>query len=180
MTSTSNMATMAEQNQGGTVVSVGSIATTDQDLLLRAERVSTGVVVVMAWPGHPLGAMANVALPGGTAVVQDTTLTVEDALPSMLEKLTDLAKEQSLPALVSQPPELWLAGGAQLFAFGSGQSTLNIGVKNVQAVTQWAASHGVTIKAQSVGGNRGRHIAYRADKQQCWVTILGQQPELLS
>lgn len=155
------------------VVPLGHIAITTGNHSLHAERVSTGVVVVMAWADHQLGGMAHVALPGGTPLEQNEMLTVAQALPELLTTLTAEAETQQLAGATPDKLTLWLAGGAQLFAFGGGHSTLNVGVRNVETVHQWVTSQGLTLANEAIAGNRGRNVAYYPQEHQCWVTPLG-------
>jgi chemotaxis protein CheD len=75
----------------------------------------------------------------------------DTAVPLLVEKMIKAGALQA---------RLWLkiVGGAQMFSFGSRETTINIGVRNIQSVTEACEKIGIPISAQSVGGNMGRSV----------------------
>jgi chemotaxis protein CheD len=55
---------------------------------------------------------------------------------------------------------IWLkiAGGAQMFSFGSKDTSINIGKRNVEAIDAACLQMGLAISARLIGGNVGRSV----------------------
>lgn len=56
-----------------------------------------------------------------------------------------------------------IAGGAQVFKFGGGESKLDIGARNAVAVEQALLQLGIKPVAKDVGGNSGRTVTFHAE-----------------
>jgi chemotaxis protein CheD len=97
-----------------------------------------GVAHIML-PSCPDGGEYNLAKFGDTAV------------PLLIEKMIKAGALQA---------RLWLkiAGGAQMFSFGSKEPAINIGLRNIQSVTEACAKIGIPVSARNVGGNMGRSV----------------------
>ncbi len=153
--------------------------------VLRAERVSAGLVIVVHFngpdEGDGMGAMAHVQLPGGTGSQGNPdVLTVESALTTMEEALLAKAAEKEIPVASISEMQVFLAGGAQLFAFGGGNNSLNIGSRNVESAHRWLQTHHALVTAESVGENRARNVEYHVSMGHVWATQLGGEDTLLA
>jgi chemotaxis protein CheD len=75
----------------------------------------------------------------------------DTAVPFLIEKMIKAGAFQA---------RLWLkiVGGAQMFSFGSKEPAINIGMRNIQSVTEACARIGIAIRAQNIGGNMGRSV----------------------
>jgi chemotaxis protein CheD len=153
--------------------------------VFRAERVSAGLVIVVHFEGpdegDALGAMAHVQLPNGPDSQNASgVLTVESALETMEKELLAKAEEKEIPVASISEMQVFLAGGAQLFAFGGGNNALNIGSRNVDAAKRWLKTHHALVTAESVGENRARNVEYHVSMGYVWVTPLGGEDALLT
>ncbi|MCL1917931.1 MAG: chemotaxis protein CheD [Peptococcaceae bacterium] len=98
--------------------------------------------------------MAHIMLPSSRDILENNPLKYADTcLQAMLE---DIKKSGGVPSRLKAK----MAGGAQMFSFGGGTSTMHIGENNTQAVTKELKKYGIPIIAQDVGGNAGRTITF--------------------
>ena len=67
-----------------------------------------------------------------------------------------------------------IAGGAQMFAFTTGNDMLRIGDRNVEAVKNVLEKHGIEILAQDTGLNYGRTIEFYTETGVLLVKSVGK------
>ncbi len=151
--------------------------------VFRAERVSAGLVMVVhfngADEGDGMGAIAHVQLPQ-SSTENSGMLAVDTALQTMETELLALAQQKEIAVASISEMQVFLAGGAQLFAFGGGNNALNIGSRNVEAAHRWLQSHHALVTAEAVGENRARNVEYYVSMGQVWVTPLGGEDAVLA
>jgi chemotaxis protein CheD len=69
-----------------------------------------------------------------------------------------LIKEMKAAGAYQGRTWLKIAGGAQMFSFGSSEKAINIGLRNVEALEVACNALGLLINARQVGGNTGRSV----------------------
>ena len=67
-----------------------------------------------------------------------------------------------------------IAGGAQMFAFTTGNDTLRIGDRNVEAVKNILGNYGIMILAEDTGLNYGRTIEFYTETGMLVVKSVGK------
>jgi len=68
-----------------------------------------------------------------------------------------------------------IAGGAQMFAFGSNNNMMRIGDNNVAAVKKKLAELGIPIVASDTGSTYGRTITFNPDTCKLNIKIVGKE-----
>ncbi len=119
--------------------------------------------LVMADPRAGVAGLAHVMLPAARSATPDLPGKYADtAVPALLV---------ALRALGADPRRLVVkaAGGAQMFASGSGAKALAVGERNDEAVRLALATAGLRLRAAEVGGTRGRTL--RVDVATGVVTV---------
>lgn len=91
----------------------------------------------------------------------------DTGVPSLLEEVmaAGARKERLVVAL---------AGGAQVFSFGSGTTKLDIGARNSVAVNQLLAIHKLKVIAADTGGNLGRTVTFVVETGEIRVKTVTQ------
>lgn len=73
-----------------------------------------------------------------------------------------------------------IAGGAQMFAYGSGSNDLmRVGEKNVEAVKSILAGLGIHIIAEDTGLNYGRTIIFDSNNGNLIIKAVGKQEKVI-
>ncbi|WP_281887595.1 chemotaxis protein CheD [Paenibacillus sp. YYML68] len=100
--------------------------------------------------------MAHIMLPSSD-IAKEGSLNVakyaDTAIPEMIRRM------ESLGAVLRRL-EAKLAGGAQMFAFGSQSDTMRIGPRNVEASKEILARLSIPLLAEDTGANYGRTIEF--------------------
>lgn len=102
-----------------------------------------------------IGGMVHVLLPDSNIKANEATTKpgkfADTAIPELLKQLKKAgANTNNL--------QIKIAGGAQMFAIASLNSSLNIGTKNIEAVKAAIKSCGLKISKEDTGGNAGRTL----------------------
>jgi len=120
-------------------------------------------------PVGKIGGLAHVILPSSKDGHGDRGKFADTAVDWLVEELVQAgADRQRLAAKIS--------GGASMFGthFDNG-----IGERNVQAVKERLAHHGVRLIAEVVGGLKARKMVLDPDRGQVEVQTIGAEPEIL-
>ncbi|BEP29352.1 chemotaxis protein CheD [Helicovermis profundi] len=72
-----------------------------------------------------------------------------------------------------------IAGGAQMFAFSSGNDTMKIGARNAIAVKEIMKSLSIPLKANETGGNFGRTIEFYSEDGRLLIKTIGHGEKVL-
>lgn len=91
----------------------------------------------------------------------------DTAIPRLIEKLcANGARKFALKAK--------LAGGAQMFTFGTESNVMRIGPRNIEAVKQMMNEYQIPIVSSDVGGNNGRTIEFYPDTGKLKIRTVNQ------
>lgn len=100
--------------------------------------------------------MAHVMLPSSD-IAREGKLNIakyaDSALPEMIRLMQALGAE-------IRRMEAKMAGGAQMFSFGSQSDTMRIGPRNVESCKEMLNHYKIPIKAADTGANYGRTIEF--------------------
>lgn len=116
-----------------------------------------------------IAGLAHIMLPDSTQVRNNTNIakfadTGIDACIDMMVK--NGASRSGLTAKI--------AGGAQMFAFGSNNDMLRIGERNVEATKKKLKALGIRILAEDTGANYGRTIEFYPETGELLIKAVGK------
>ena len=72
-----------------------------------------------------------------------------------------------------------IAGGAQMFAFNTGNDMLRVGDRNVEAVKTKLKLLGIPIIAEDTGNNYGRTIEFYSETGQLLIKAVGKEKKYI-
>lgn len=126
-------------------------------------------------PISNIGGCAHIMLPEAFAdkTVDRPGKFADTGVPELISMMERMGASRS--RMVSA-----IAGGAQVFKFGSGDtgSKLDIGARNIVAVEEQMRKANIAIKAKDVGGNNGRTVLYVVESGSITVrtAAIGEKP----
>ncbi|MDR1689601.1 MAG: chemotaxis protein CheD [Clostridiales bacterium] len=119
-------------------------------------------------PTTKIAGLAHIMLPDSTQI-QNNSNIAKFADTAMVKLINDMvmlgAKKLNMKAKI--------AGGAQMFAFDSTNSSMRIGERNVEAVTRNLQMHKIPLIAKEVGENFGRTVELYADTGNFLIKTIG-------
>lgn len=112
--------------------------------------------------------MAHIMLPSSEQVRNNTNRAkfADTAIDFLIEKMKEAGANTT-------QLECKIAGGAQMFAFASGNETMQIGLRNAEAVRDKMKKLGIKIKADDTGGNFGRTIELNSENGALLIKTIG-------
>lgn len=116
-----------------------------------------------------IAGMVHVMLPDST-IIKDNSNTAKFAdtgITLLLERLLAMGCNKS--RLTAK-----IAGGAQMFAFGTNNDMLRVGDKNVAAVKNTLARLNIPVIAQDTGDSFGRTIVFYPENGSLKITAIGK------
>lgn len=117
-----------------------------------------------------VGALAHVFLAQSRSDKDPNSIPgkyADTAIPALIEMAVKKgARKENLKAKI--------AGGAQLFS-NYGPNSLNVGKKNIEAVTEHLEKHSIPIVGKDVAGKRGRKMRLFVETGVVIVTSIGQE-----
>jgi len=137
---------------------------------LRTTGLGSCVGVVLYDPTRKVAGMAHVMLPDSTlGKVSANTIGkyADTALPELI-KLMERAGATTRNMVAK------LAGGAQMFTFKTGNDTMRIGPRNVEACKAFLKKANIRIVAEDTGGNCGRTIEMDATTGMLHIRTVNQ------
>jgi chemotaxis protein CheD len=127
------------------------------------------VAVTMHSPKHEIGVLAHVILARSSGRNSPPGKFADTAIPEMLRMMENAGVPRS--SVVAR-----LAGGANIFGR---TGLLQIGSANIEAITQLLVEAGVSIKAQDVGGAKGRRVSLDCQTGSLTVEMAGSPARVL-
>ncbi len=168
---------MCEANKLHTVPIGEIFISTDPADVLVVYGLGSCITVCLYDTYRQIGGMLHALLPGGTQngkpdSVSHPTKFVDRGIPLLLEAMINAG---------TKPERLttYLCGGAQVIKHITYPHTLNIGRRNIQAAQAALTSLGLTINAQTTGGEVGRTIKFFIRSGQVTVRTLGLGESIL-
>lgn len=155
----------------GTMIKVGMA---DMNVCLPPDAITTlglgsCVGIVLYDPAKKISGMVHVMLPDSTKIKNNENLAkfADTGIDEMLSRI--IKKGASRSAVVAK-----IAGGAQMFAFNSGNEMLQVGSRNVEAVKKKLAALKIPILAEDTGLNYGRTIEFYPENGTLLVKSVGK------
>ena len=127
------------------------------------------VAVTMHSAKHEVGILAHVILAQSSGRNSPPGKFADTAIPEMLRMMENAQVPQS--EIVAR-----VAGGANIFGR---TGPLQIGNANIEAVTQLLDEAGIPVKAQDVGGNKGRRVSLDCQTGSLTIEMAGSPARVL-
>lgn len=153
------------------LVGLGEIEVTAKDaVVLVCYGLGSCVGVALTDPIAGVSSLAHVVLPesslGRTADFPPAKYA-DTAIPAVLEKMKHFGA-------VPDRLQARIAGGARVLkGFGMPNDRLDIGTRNIEAVKEALAAHGIKLVGEDVGGCYGRTMRLYADNGRVTVSTVG-------
>lgn len=120
-----------------------------------------------------VGGMAYIMLPEASGDTHAAGKFADSAVPALIAELESLGAERSRL-------QVRMAGGAQMFAAGSGSgSILNVGARNGIATRAAVQAAGLKLLAADTGGSSGRTVELAIGAGEVMVRTVGGEPTAL-
>lgn len=117
-------------------------------------------------PVSKVGGMAHIMLPSSSQGKPGNDAKFADtAVPLLIEEMKKQGAETC--RLIAK-----IAGGAQMFAFYSGNDIMKIGERNAEAVKCSLRAERIRILGEDTGGNYGRTIEFNTQNGQLFVKTI--------
>ncbi len=123
--------------------------TNEADEILVCLGLGSCVAICAYDPISKVAGMVHVVLPVTTNGAEPHPKFADAAVPMLIEQMKELG---ALKVRTS----VKIAGGAQMVGANGSTGVMNIGDRNVEAVTNALTQHGLEIRAADTGGNHGR------------------------
>jgi chemotaxis protein CheD len=165
--------TAATEKKTQTTLSLGEWAVTgDQEAQLTCVGLGSCVALVMFDPQARVGGMAHMVLPDSTAGRGGPAGAkfVDVAVPLIYRTM----KEHGA---FDARTHVYLAGGSQMLQTAVAAGSINIGQRNAEAAREQVKKLGLRIRAEHLGGNRGRTVRLNVGTGRVTVAIPGE-PEI--
>lgn len=132
------------------------------------------VGIVLYDPNVKIAGLVHVMLPDSTKIRNNENVAkfVDTGVDALINKICHLGANRN--RLVSK-----IAGGAQMFAFHSGNDMLRIGERNVEATKIKLKELGIRILAEDTGLDYGRTIEFYPETGELYVKSVGKQLKIL-
>lgn len=161
------------------IVNVGmaEIKTTNSsDEVLTAPGLGSCIGLLFYDEASKWGIMAHIVLPDSLTLSEKSVRTVgkcaDTAVPEMINIITR-------KGLKPKSMKIYMAGGAQMFSFGSNKNILNVGQRNVIATKAALMKQGLSPIATDTGGNKGRTLRLDAINGIVYMKKLGEEEIIL-
>ena len=113
------------------------------------------VGIAMRDPTKGIGGLAHIMLPDSTAIRDNSNIPkfADTGIDELVRQLVNMGATRARL-------EAKIAGGAQMFAFSSKTSTMQVGARNAEAVKKKLGELRIPILAEDTGKNFGRTVIY--------------------
>jgi chemotaxis protein CheD len=169
------MVTQALTRDKSLVANLGEIKVSkDPEMTLSCLGVGSCIALCMYDSESGVGGIAHIVLPSSDNGMQsrgNATKYADVAVPELLQQMRELGAVRS--HLVTK-----ISGGSQMFKSG-GAAVMNTGERNIEAVKKVLADEVIRIKAEDVGGTKGRTVRIYVGSGKVTVkTVGGPENEL--
>jgi chemotaxis protein CheD len=132
------------------------------------------VGVVLYDPIKKVGGLAHIMLPDSTQIKNNSNLAkfADTGIRKLIDDMTKLGASKN--RLVAK-----LAGGAQMFAFKSGNDLMRIGDRNVEASVKMLKTLGIRILSKDTGENYGRTIEFYTETGDLLIKTIGKDVKII-
>ncbi len=149
------------------VLGLGQMRVTNEaDAVLVCLGLGSCVAVCVYDPIAKVAGMAHVVLPVTTNGAEPHPKFADAAIPMIIEQMQELGALKVRMAVK-------IAGGAQMVSTNGTIGVMNIGDRNVEAVTDALTQHGLDLRAADTGGNHGRTARFFVESGTVLVSKAG-------
>ncbi|MBN2216414.1 MAG: chemotaxis protein CheD [Pirellulales bacterium] len=127
------------------------------------------VAVTLHAPRHDVGVLAHIILAQSSGRNSLPGKFADTAIPEMLRMMDEAGVPRE--SMVAR-----LAGGANIFGRSG---PLQIGNANIEAITRLLQEQGIPIKAQDVGGDKGRRVSFDCQTGSLTIEMAGHPARVL-
>ncbi|MDI3472129.1 MAG: chemotaxis protein CheD [Thermotogaceae bacterium] len=146
------------------IIGIGEYKAAKNPAILVTLGLGSCVGVCIRDPLNRVGGMIHVMLPNsGGSETKNPGKYADTGIPLLLEEIKKLGG--NLNNL-----EAKIAGGANMF---KNSGSLNIGMKNIEAVKEQIRKYKIKLLAEDVGGNRARSIEYNISTGVLLIRVVG-------
>ncbi len=118
--------------------------------------------------------MVHVMLPDSTQIkTHDNPAKFAD---TGIKELLDLLSKQGI---MKSSLQAKIAGGAQMFAFNTGNDLLRVGQRNAEAVRKILKDYGIRVVAEDCGENYGRTIEFYPETSELYIKAIGKPLKII-
>ncbi|WP_026509945.1 MULTISPECIES: chemotaxis protein CheD [unclassified Butyrivibrio] len=120
-------------------------------------------------PVTKIGGLAHIMLPDSKEIKNNSNIPkfADTGIDELIKQV--VAKGASKSRLVAK-----IAGGAQMFAFNSGNATMRVGERNVAATIKKLKELGIPILAQDTGNSYGRTVIFYPENGNFVIRAVGK------
>lgn len=120
-------------------------------------------------PQSKICGMVHVMLPDSTAIRNNSNIAkfADTGVRELYKRVIEAGASKT--RLVAK-----IAGGAQMFAFNTGNEMLQVGVRNADAVLKALSELKIPVLAQDTGGNNGRTIEFSPEDGKLMIRCVGK------
>lgn len=128
------------------------------------------VGIALRDPITKIGGLAHIMLPDSTMIRNNSNIPkfADTGIEELVKQVT--LKGASRARLVAK-----IAGGAQMFGFGSQSETVRVGERNVEATKKKLAQMRIPILAEDTGKNFGRTVIFYPETGDFVIRAVGKQ-----
>lgn len=132
------------------------------------------VGIVLYDPISKVSGLAHVMLPDSTQIRNNSNVAkfADTAVDKLISDMVRLGANKS--RLVAK-----IAGGAQMFSFGSANEMMRIGERNAKATKAKLAALSIRLLAEDTGENYGRTIEYYSETGNLLIKTIGKPPKTI-
>lgn len=127
------------------------------------------VGIALRDPITKIGGLAHIMLPDSTMIRNNSNIPkfADTGIEELVRQVT--LKGANRSRLVAK-----IAGGAQMFGFGSTSETVRVGERNVEAVKKKLAQMKIPILAEDTGKNFGRTVIFYPETGEFVIRAVGK------
>lgn len=120
-------------------------------------------------PITKIGGLAHIMLPDSTSIRNNSNIPkfADTGIEELVRQMTKKGANRS--RLVAK-----IAGGAQMFGFGSNSEMVRVGERNVQATKKKLAQMRIPILAEDTGKNFGRTVIFYPENGDFVIRAVGK------
>ena len=132
------------------------------------------VGIVLYDPITKISGLAHVMLPDSTQIRNNSNVAkfADTAIDKLITDMIALGANKN--RLVSK-----IAGGAQMFSFGSTNDLMKIGERNAIAAKAKLKSLNIRLLAEDTGANYGRTIEFYSETGDLLIKTIGKEPKTI-
>lgn len=149
-------------------VGMAEYKTTDSDNILTTLGLGSCIGICITDPRTKISGLAHIMLPSSKNIKNNKNKAkfADTAIPEMIKEMERRGARKR--NMISK-----IAGGAQMFKFSSSNSSMNVGLRNAEAVRMELKRLKIPIISEDCGGNYGRTIRFFSENAELEIKTIG-------